>query len=180
MLNEIVTDLIRSCSARPCFRIYGRASYEPDWRIIDVFATNRRNCTSRWPLWRATCITWTHSVIAVGWDFASWIVRDETATPATRDSPVCVCAGRLRVAAVRAAKGGAAGPTAAEILAHECGHSGQAKRFGALYWPLVGPVTLTREGGHWWNHFENEASETGQFGGIVSGSLWTERFVPNS
>jgi hypothetical protein len=177
VLNEIVTSLIRACSGRPCFRIYGRASYEPDWHVIDIFATHRRDYSSRWPLWRATCITWASSVIAVGWDFASWIIRDEKETPTSREKPVTVLGGRLRVAAPRLAVGAAAAPTAAEILAHECGHSGQARRFGALYWPLVGPVTLTREGWHWWNHFENQASETGQYGGIVAGTVWMERFA---
>jgi hypothetical protein len=45
---------------------------------------------------------------------------------------------------------------------------------GFWYWPLGGAVTLFREGPRRWNRFENEASETGQFGGIVSGSLSTE------
>ncbi len=36
---------------------------------------------------------------------------------------------------------------------------------------LVGSVTLCREGPHLWNHFENQASEQGLFGGLVSGSV---------
>jgi hypothetical protein len=40
-----------------------------------------------------------------------------------------------------------------------------------LYWPVGACFTLFREGTHWYNHFENQASETGQFGGIVSGSV---------
>jgi hypothetical protein len=175
VLNELVTGLIRACSGRPCFRIYGRASYESDWRVIDIFATHRRDFTSRWALGGGTCIAWTSQVIAVGWDFASWIIRDERENPTERDRPVSVCGGRLRIAARR---GAASLPTAAEILAHECGHTGQAQRLGGLYWPLVGAFTLCREGAHWWNHFENQASETGQFGGIVSGSVWAERFDP--
>ncbi len=45
---------------------------------------------------------------------------------------------------------------------------------GLLYWPVVGALTLFREGPHWWNHFENQASEQGQFGGIVNGSVCAE------
>lgn len=31
-----------------------------------------------------------------------------------------------------------------------------------------------REGQRWWNHFENQASEEGLFGGIVNGSVCPE------
>ena len=41
----------------------------------------------------------------------------------------------------------------------------------ALFLPLVGSVTRFREGPRPWNRFENEASEVGQFGGIVAGSV---------
>ncbi len=64
--------------------------------------------------------------------------------------------------------------SASEILAHECGHTIQAIRLGFAYLPVVGSVTLFREGRHWWNYFENRASEEGQFGGIVSGSVSAE------
>jgi hypothetical protein len=50
----------------------------------------------------------------------------------------------------------------------------QALRLGLLYWPVGASVTLFREGRHWWNHFEDQASETGQFGGIVNGSVGAE------
>jgi hypothetical protein len=46
--------------------------------------------------------------------------------------------------------------------------------------PLVGAVTLFREGPHLWNYFENQASEQGQFGGLVCGSVcaqWIERLA---
>jgi hypothetical protein len=178
VLNEIVTSLIRSCSRRPCFRIYGRASYEPDWRIIDVFATHRRDYSSRWPLWRATCITWTSSVIAVGWDFAALVFAEQSAEPVSRERPSTVAGGRLNDWRRRGRAGASSQPTAGEILAHECGHTAQAERWGAFYWPVGGAFTLWREGPHWWNRFENQASETGQFGGIVSGSVWLERFKP--
>ena len=40
-----------------------------------------------------------------------------------------------------------------------------------LYLPLVGSLTLFREGPSIWSHFENQASEQGLFGGIVEGSI---------
>jgi hypothetical protein len=126
---------------------------------------------SRWPLWRATCITWTDEVIAVGWDFAEAVLREQTAAPASRERPVEVAGGRLCDAQRRQAAGGSSFPGASEVLAHECGHTRQMRRLGLAYWPVVGAVTLFREGPHWWNHFENQASETGLFGGIVNGSV---------
>jgi hypothetical protein len=50
---------------------------------------------------------------------------------------------------------------------------------GVAYLPIVGAVTLFREGPHFWNHFENQASELGQFGGIVNGSL-SQKWVRSS
>lgn len=44
-------------------------------------------------------------------------------------------------------------------------------RLGLLYWPIGGAFTLFHEGPHGWNRFENQASEIGQFGGIVHGSV---------
>jgi hypothetical protein len=35
-------------------------------------------------------------------------------------------------------------------------------------------LTLFREGPRWYNFFENQASEAGQFGGIVNGSVAPE------
>jgi hypothetical protein len=60
------------------------------------------------------------------------------------------------------------------VLAHECGHTWQMLRMGLLYWPVGASVTLFRDGPHWWNRFENQASELGQFGGIVNGSVCAE------
>ena len=65
-------------------------------------------------------------------------------------------------------------PSASEILAHECGHTAQARRLGALYLPLGAAFTLFREGPAWYNHFENQASAEGLFGGIVGGSVCAE------
>ena len=42
---------------------------------------------------------------------------------------------------------------------------------GIVYLPTGALFTLWREGPHWWNWFENAASEQGQFGGIVPGSV---------
>lgn len=62
---------------------------------------------------------------------------------------------------------GAPRPSFSEVMAHECGHTAQALRLGAFYLPLVGAVTLAREGNHWWNYWENDASAQGQMGGIA-------------
>jgi hypothetical protein len=170
MRRDAIGRLLRQF-ARPCFSIYGRANYEPDWHLIDVFATHRRDITSRWPLWRGTSITWSAAALAVGSDFAAAVLREQTASPASRNRPVNVAGGRLRIA-----RGDHGPATAGEIIAHECGHTGQARRLGVWYLPVVGTLTLFREGPRWWNRFENEASATGQFGGIVDGSV-DERFL---
>jgi hypothetical protein len=171
MWNELLTRWLRRLGGVPCFRIYGKARPEAAWRTIEVYASGRRNFGSRWPLWRGTCTTWTASIIAVGWDFAAQLMGEQAIQPASRQHPVKVAGGRIRDHARR----GLAGPvSASEILAHECGHTWQALRLGAAYLPLVGPVTLFREGPRWWNHFENQASEQGQFGGLVNGSVCTE------
>jgi hypothetical protein len=151
----------------PCFRVYGKARAETDWCVIDVYATARRDADSRWPLWRGTCTTWTDRVIAVGWDFAESLVWEQSQWPASREHPVEVRGGRLRDPSRPQAA------TASEVMAHECGHTWQARRLRSslLYLPLVGSVTLLREGRHFWNHFENQASQQGQFGGLVNGSV---------
>ena len=113
-------------------------------------------------------------MIAVGCDFAALVLAEQSRDPASRDRPVAVAGGRLRDWRPRVAAGASTQPTASEVLAHEIGHTAQARRLGLLYWPAVGAVTLLREGPHWWNHFENEASTTGLFGGIVSGSVSVE------
>jgi hypothetical protein len=173
VFNVLATAAFRGWGGVPCFRIYGKARREADWRVLDVFATRRRDRDSRWPPWlfRGTCITWTASVIAVGWDFAEDVLREQVSEPASRERPVEVVAGRLRDHLRRADAGGPAFPNATEVLAHECGHTWQARRLGWAYWPVGAAVTLFREGRHWWNHFENQSSEQGQFGGIVNGSV---------
>jgi hypothetical protein len=113
-------------------------------------------------------------VIAVGWDFAETVLREQAAEPASREHPVEVFGGRVRNPFRRAAAGGEPWATASEVLAHECGHTWQALRLGWAYWPLGAALTLFREGPHWWNHFENQASTEGQFGGIVNGSVRAE------
>ena len=155
----------------PAFQVYGKGESEATWRVIDVLATDRRNSTSRWPFFGGTCITWTSRVIAVGWDFAEWVLREQVESPASRDRPVEVLGGRLRDKPRRSAASAPSFPLASEILAHECGHTRQARRFGPLYLPIGALFTWWREGRHWWNWFENQASEIGQFGGIISGSV---------
>jgi hypothetical protein len=176
MFNSIASFFFRRFGGVPCFRVYGKARPERDWREIDVFATHRRNLDSRWPgfLFRGTCITWTASVIAVGWDFAEEVLREQVDEPASRDRPVEVAGGRIRDLDRRQAAG--AGPLASscEVLAHECGHTRQAIRLGWAYLPTGAMFTLFREGTHWYNRFENQASEQGQFGGIINGTVHPE------
>lgn len=176
MFNRLATGAMRRWGGRPCFQIYGKARSESDWRIVGVYATHRRDADSRWPayLFRGTCITWTAEIIAVGWDFAEDVLREQVSEPASRDRPVEVAAGRLRDHLRRADSGASPFASASEVLAHECGHTRQMLRLGLLYWPIGGAFTLFREGPHWWNRFENQASETGQFGGIVNGSVCEE------
>lgn len=171
MIDALLTRWLRRQGGEPCFRIYGKARPESAWRVIDVFATHRRDVDSRWPLWRGTCITWTPEVVVVGWDFAERVLREQRERPASRDLPVEVQAGRIRDRQRRQSAGAPSIAWASEIMAHEVGHTWQALRLGAAYLPLVGAVTLFQEGPHFWNHFENQASELGLFGGIVTGSL---------
>lgn len=175
MFNVLASAWFRWLGGTPCFRIHGRARREVAWRVIDVYATSRRSRDSSWPwpFWRGTCITWTASVIAVGWDFAEDVLREQVAEPAARESPVEAAGGRIRALLRRAA--GVSEPTrASEVLAHECGHTWQALRLGIAYWVVGAALTLLREGPHFWNRFENQASEQGQFGGIVNGSVCRE------
>lgn len=183
MLDDWLTDWFRWLGGAPCCRIFGKARREPDWRIIDLYATPRRAADSQWPLWKGTCITWTARVIVVGSDFARTLLREQIAEPASRWNPVSPAGGRLHDRLRRAEVGADEFPTAAEVAAHECGHTWQALRLGLAYLPLVGAVTLFREGPHPWNHFENEASEEGQFGGLVPNSVsstWTNFLSRNS
>jgi hypothetical protein len=165
MLNELLSDWLHWLGGTPCFRIYGKAAREKDWRIIDVFASRHRNQDSPWQLWQGTCVTWAADVIAVGWDFAETVVTEQMLAPVSRQHPLAVAGGRIRDPdRCRPAR-------ASEILAHECGHTWQALRLGPTYLPIVGSVTLFHEGPHPWNHFENEASREGRFGGLVNGSV---------
>ena len=174
MFNRLATAWFRLLG-RPCFRVHGKARRERDWRVVDVFATHRRDADGRWPLlWRGTCITWTASVIAVGWDFAEEVLREQVSDPASRDRPVEVAGGRLRHLGRRAGAGAEPWASAGEVLAHECGHTGQAQRLGWAYLPVGAAFTFFGEGPHWWNAFENAASAGGLFGGIVNGSVSAE------
>lgn len=175
MFNRLATACFR-LMGEPCFCIHGKGRGERDWRVIEIHATPRRNARSRWPrfLWRGTCITWTSHLVAVGCDFAEELLREQVAEPASRDHPVAVAGGRLRDLRRREEVGALPWPSASEILAHECGHTAQAHRLGCLYWPAGAAFTLFREGPHWYNGFENQASAAGLFGGIVDGSVRPE------
>jgi hypothetical protein len=165
----MLTSLFRNLSSSLAFRIYGKAQPEPDWRVIDVYASGRRNTIGGGRFVGGTCITWTAHVVAVGWDFAAEVVREQMERPASRDQPVFIPEGRLRFGRTAPAE-----QPFSEILAHECGHTYQAIRLGPLYLPTGALFTWWREGPHWWNRFENLASERGQFGGIVTGSVAPE------
>jgi hypothetical protein len=176
MFNSLATFCFRRLGGVPAFQFYGKARRETAWRVIDLFATSRRDVYSRWPapFWPGTCITWTSSVIAVGWDFALAVYREQCQHAATRDHPLEVAGGRLRFAEPRLRVGAESSPSLSEVLAHECGHTEQAVRLGIAYLPTGAVFTLFREGPRWWNWFENAASEQGQFGGIVAGSVSAE------
>ena len=163
MFHDTISKLFRSIVGPPCFRVYGKRLAEIDWHVIDVYATHRRDMDSRWPLFRGTCITWTSSIISVGCDFAEELIGEQQRQPASREFPATVAGGRIRDSGARAF----APLTATEIMAHECGHTGQGRRMGFLYWLIGALFTQCREGKHFWNRFENQASETGMFGGIV-------------
>jgi hypothetical protein len=176
MFNRLATSVIRLLSGPPCFQVQGKARGESEWRIIGVYATHRRDSDSHWPahLFRGTCITWTAEVIAVGWDFAEEVLREQMNDPASRERPVEPAAGRIGDHLRRASVGASPFASSSEVLAHECGHTWQMLRLGLLYWLIGGAFTLFREGPHWWNRFENQASEIGQFGGIINNSVSPE------
>ena len=171
VFHDTISILYRVVAGPPTFRVYGKAGYERDWHIIDVYATRLRDCSSRWPFFRGSCITWTSSIIAVGCDFADELIREQSTSPASLNAPVSVSGGRLRDMPRRQSACALPWASASEIMAHECGHTGQGRRMGFLYWPIGALVTQCREGKHFWNHFENQASETGLFGGIVEGTI---------
>jgi hypothetical protein len=171
MFNRLASGLFRVAGSC-CFRIYGKGRSETEWRVIEVHATHRRDLDSRWfaPFWRGTLVTWTSSIIALGWDAAERILFEQCEQPASRAHPLEVPGGRVN-SDLRPPGVSRRSATLSEILAHECGHTWQALRLGWLYWPVGVMFTLFREGRHWWNHFENQASAAGQFGGLVNGSV---------
>jgi len=174
MVDRLISWWLRWLGGRPAFQIYGKSRRETDWRIIHIYATHRRDSTSRLPLWGGTCTTWASDIVAVGWDFAEQVLREQSAEPASRERPVEVAGGRIRDLSRRLQAGATSIVSCSEVMAHECGHTAQPLKLGGLYLPVVGAVTLFREGPHWWNYFENQASELGQFGGIVNGTVSAE------
>ncbi len=165
MYEALLADLLHGLGGELYFCVYGRAKAERDWRVIRVYASRRRDPDSRWPLFRNCCTTWGPDVIAVGRVLAASVFREQQLKLISREAPQAVSAGRLR------SPHQARSPSASEILAHECGHTWQAIQLGAFYLPLVGTLTLFREGPYPWNRFENEASAQGLYGGIVPGSV---------
>ena len=65
MIDEWLTDYLRWIGGRPTLRIRGKVRCERAWRIIDVYASARRNRDSCWPLLRASCVTFTSEIIGV-------------------------------------------------------------------------------------------------------------------
>lgn len=176
MLPDVLGWLMRLIAGRPAFVVYARAVGERRWRRVSVLATDRRNLTSRWPapFWQGTCITWGATVVAVGWDFAEELLREQLDAPASRAQPMRVCGGRLSDPVRRLAAHHSVNPywpNHSEVLAHELGHTAQARRFSLLYLPAGAMFTLFREGNSWVNWFENQASELGEFGGIIGSTL---------
>jgi len=173
MYNKIASAWLCSLGGRPAYQIWGRARPEKRWRRIHVFASHRRNWDSRWPapLFRGTAITWTSHVIAVGWDLAIQVYREQLLKPASPNHPQIVLSGRLNDQRRRLSQGFSPMPTASEIIAHECGHTRQAYQLEYVFLPAGALFTLFREGNSWYNHFENIASEQGEFGGIIPGTL---------
>src|SRR5437870_8772831 len=137
MFNDLLTAWLRWLGGSPCFRVYGKTRRESLWRVIDIYATQRHDSASSWPFWRGTCITWTDKIIAVGWDFAEAVLSEQRTNPASRDHPVEVIGGRLSNVLRRAALGAPSIHTASEVLAHECGHTWQARHLEFAYLPLV-------------------------------------------
>src|ERR1700758_3373883 len=115
MIDYLLTACIRRLSNPPAFRIYGKGRLEKEWRIIDVFATERRDLSSRWPLWGGACTTWGSNIIAVGWDFAERVLREQALEPASRGRFVEVAGGRLRDVARRREAGASSYPSASEV-----------------------------------------------------------------
>src|SRR4051812_46373170 len=95
-MNALLSQWLAWLGGAPCFSIYGKARPEAEWRVISVYATHRRDRDSRLPLWRGTCITWTSSLIVVGWDFAEEVLREQREAPASRQYPLTVSGGRIR------------------------------------------------------------------------------------
>lgn len=177
MLHEWVSSFYRLVQGTPAFRVYGKGRSESRFSVIDIYATSLRDFSSGVPLMAGVCITWTSTVISVGWDFAEGVVREQVESPASRQYPVTVRGSRLNDAHRRQTVSAPAWPSHSEVLAHECGHTAQGRRMGGLYWLVGALLTRCREGPRWWNRFENQASEGGQFGGIVSGSV-CDRLLP--
>ena len=114
----MLTGFFRNSKSSLAFRIYGKAKPEVDWRVIDVYASGRRNLMGGGRFIGGTCITWSAHVIAVGWDFAAEVLREQMERPASREQPAEIPDGRLRYGRTAPAQ-----QPFSEVLAHECGHT---------------------------------------------------------
>ncbi|MFO0840800.1 MAG: hypothetical protein U0797_00155 [Gemmataceae bacterium] len=107
------------------------------WRILDVYAAHRRDADSHRPrkLFRGTCITWTSSVIAVGWDFAETLLQEQRLAPASRDHLVEVAGGRPSTWRRRLGLGlGRVRPPARYWRTRSATPGRASAAAGALYW----------------------------------------------
>ena len=167
VLHETVSNVYRSLFGPPCFQVYGKGRFKRDWHIVDVYTSRRRDCGSGWPFFSGTCITWTASVIAVGQDFAEQLLREQSTEPASQGNPVLV-------------EGAAYTTSTADLpplpslfppLRKSWLTNAATPPRPAVWVVFMADwcqCELFRQGPHWWNRFENEASEIGRFGGIVT------------
>ena len=49
MLDGWLSAWLRCLGGRPAFRAYGKGRREAAWRVVEVYATHRRDADSRWP-----------------------------------------------------------------------------------------------------------------------------------
>lgn len=182
MIAPLLRNLTTAWRTPASFQVHGKTLKETSWRLITVQAFPWRNHEGgRFPF-RGTCTCWSPSFVAVGLDFAQQLLSDPSVWQITRERPVAVAAQSLSNFEKRRRAGASARPSHAEVLAHEIGHTLQARRYRLLYLPLVGSVTRFGEGPRWWQRFENEASAVGQFGGILADSVTSplRQFVPST
>ena len=79
--------MLRRLSGPPCFQIYGKAQERKPIGTSSAFMRRTAatmNNAAGFSVW-GTCITWTAEVIAVGWDFAEDVLREQVSEPASHN-----------------------------------------------------------------------------------------------